>query len=511
MATKRRPLFKKILIANRGEIAVRVLRACRELGIPSVAVYSEADRASLHVQLADEAVCIGPPPATESYLDMDKIVEAARSTGAEAIHPGYGFLAENPAFAKRLEEEKLVFIGPNSRALDLVGDKIRARQTMEKAGIPIIPGMKRVPRDIFECEAEARQIGFPVMIKASAGGGGKGMRIVSSEEELRPALEAGMREAKAAFGDESVYLEKCIEDPRHVEFQVLADNDGHVVHLFERECSIQRRHQKIVEETPSTALDPELRQKMGETAKKVLKVAGYNNAGTVEFLLDKDKNFYFLEVNARLQVEHPVTELTTGVDLVHQQIRIAAGEKLGLEQEKLSQRGHAIECRIYAEDPANNFLPSSGKILYLKEPKGPGVRHDCGIYSGWEVPIYYDPILAKLIVWAETRELACERMRCALEDYVILGIHTTVRFLRDVISHPSFRKGETTTGFIKKYFDGWKDEAADMDSLRLALTAAAFHEFNRSQAGAAARAAGPVKEVYSPWRSLGRWRIGGKS
>ncbi len=507
---KKSIMFKKILIANRGEIAVRVIKACREVGIASVAVYSDVDRASLHVQMADEAVCIGPAPATESYLNMDRIVEAARATGAEAIHPGYGFLAENPEFARRLEEEKLVFIGPNSKALALVGDKIRARQTMEKAGIPIIPGMKRVLKDISECEAEARRLGYPVMIKASAGGGGKGMRIVSSEEELRPGLEAGMREAKAAFGDESVYLEKCIEDPRHVEFQVLADNYGHVVHLFERECSIQRRHQKIVEETPSTALDPELRRKMGETAKKVLKVARYNNAGTVEFLLDKDKNFYFLEVNARLQVEHPVTELTTGVDLVHQQIRIAAGEKLGLKEEELSQRGHAIECRIYAEDPSKNFLPSSGKILYLKEPKGPGVRHDCGIYSGWEVPIYYDPILAKLIVWAETREVACQRMKTALEDYVVLGINTTIRFLRDVISHPRFRDGATTTSFIKNHFDGWKEEGASEDLLRLAVAAAAFSDFSRSQAGMV-EAATPVKESYSPWKTLGRWRIGGKS
>ena len=501
-------MFKKILIANRGEIAVRVIKACRELGIASVAVYSEVDRTSLHVQIADEAVSIGPAPATESYLNMDRIIQAAQATGAEAIHPGYGFLAENPDFARRCEKERLVFIGPNSKALALVGDKIRARQTMEKAGIPIIPGMKRVLKDVSECAAEARKLGYPVMIKASAGGGGKGMRIISSEEELRPGLEAGMREAKAAFGDESVYLEKCIEDPRHVEFQALADNYGHVVHLFERECSIQRRHQKIVEETPSTALTPELRRKMGETAKKVLKVAGYNNAGTVEFLLDKDKNFYFLEVNARLQVEHPVTELATGIDLVHQQIRIAAGEKLALNEEELSQRGHAIECRIYAEDPTKNFLPSSGKILYLKEPRGPGIRHDCGIYSGWEVPIYYDPILAKLVVWAETRELACQRMRSALEDYIILGISTTIRFLRDVISHSCFEEGATTTSFIKNHFDGWKGEGSSEESLRLALAAAAFSDFTVGQA--AAPQAALVKETYSPWQILGKWRIGGK-
>ncbi|MFZ2055738.1 MAG: acetyl-CoA carboxylase biotin carboxylase subunit [Candidatus Aminicenantales bacterium] len=502
-------MFKKILIANRGEIACRIIRACREMGIASVAVYSEADRAGLHVQMADQAVGIGPPPAVESYLDMDRIVEAARATGAEAIHPGYGFLAENPEFARCCEKEGIVFIGPNSRALELVGDKVRARQTMEKAGIPIIPGMKRVAADFAEYAAEAKKIGYPVMIKASAGGGGKGMRIVHSEEDLRPALEAGQREAKSAFGDESVYLEKYIEDPRHVEFQVLADNDGRIVHLFERECSIQRRHQKIVEETPSPALTPELRQRMGETARRVLEVSGYNNAGTVEFLLDREKEFYFLEVNARLQVEHPVTELTTGVDLVHQQIRIAAGEKLDLKQEDISQRGHAIECRIYAEDPANGFLPSSGKILYLKEPKGPGVRHDGGIYSGWDVPIYYDPILAKLIVWAETREAACRRMRSAMDDYVILGIKTTIPFLKEVISHPRFREGATTTGFIKRHFEGWEEKEGPEETLILALAAAAFFDSRRaSEAGVPSLRA---KEAFSPWRVLGKWRIGEKS
>ncbi len=502
-------MFKKILIANRGEIACRIIRACREMGIASVAVYSEVDRAGLHVQMADEAIGIGPPPAVESYLHMDRIVEAARASGAEAIHPGYGFLAENSDFARRCEKEKIVFIGPNSRALELVGDKVRARQTMEKAGIPIIPGMKRVASDFGEYASEAKKIGYPVMIKASAGGGGKGMRVVYSEEDLRPALEAGQREAKSAFGDESVYLEKFIENPRHVEFQVLADNEGRIVHLFERECSIQRRHQKIVEESPSTALTPELRARMGETAKKVLEVSGYNNAGTVEFLLDRDKAFYFLEVNARLQVEHPVTELTTGVDLVHQQIRVAAGDKLALRQEDLSQRGHAIECRIYAEDPANGFLPSSGKILFLKEPKGPGVRHDGGIYGGWDVPIYYDPILAKLIVWAETRDAACLRMRSAMDDYVILGIKTTIPFLRDVISHPRFREGATTTGFIKENFADWKEKAANEDTLVLSLAAAAFFDSQKSrETGAPSTRA---KEEFSPWRVLGRWRIGEKS
>jgi len=381
---------------------------------------------------------------------------------------------------------------------------------MEKAGVPIIPGMKGIPKDFSEFESEAKKIGFPVMIKASAGGGGKGMRVVSSPKDLKSAIEAGMREAKSAFGDESVYLEKFIEEPRHVEFQVLADNHGNVVHLFERECSIQRRHQKIVEETPSQALTPELRKRMGETAKKVMQVSGYNNAGTVEFLLDKDKNFYFLEVNARLQVEHPVTELTTGVDLVHQQVLIASGEKLPFKQEDLSQRGHSIECRIYAEDPHNNFLPSSGKVLFLKEPKGPGIRHDCGIFSGSSVPIFYDPILAKLIVWAENKEMACQRMVNALGDYVILGIKTTIDFLKDVITHPQFKAGNTTTSFIEKNLDSWEGKPKTEEGSTLALIASAFDNFNQSYAAPGVNRRGAQKEVFSPWQSLGKWRLGGK-
>jgi acetyl-CoA carboxylase biotin carboxylase subunit len=501
-------MFKKILVANRGEIAVRIIKACQEMGISAVAVFSDADRLSLHVQIADEAIGIGPPPAVESYLDMDRIIEAAQKTGADAIHPGYGFLAENADFARRCEREKIVFIGPNSDALQLVGDKVRSRQTLEKADIPIIPGMKGIVKDPSAIKVEAQKIGYPVMIKASAGGGGKGMRAVFREEELTPALEAGMREAKSSFGDESVYLEKYIEEPRHVEFQVLADNYGNVVHLFERECSIQRRHQKIVEETPSQALDPKLRAKMGETARKVMKVSGYNNAGTVEFLLDKNKKFYFLEVNARLQVEHPVTELTTGKDLVHQQIKIASGEKLSFTQEDMEQNGHAIECRIYAEDPHKNFLPSSGKVLYLKEPSGPGVRNDCGIYTGWDVPIYYDPILAKLIVWAESRESACQKMIRALDDYAILGIQTTIGFLRDVIGHPQFRKGETTTSFIPDHFADWTGEKDSEEKQKLALLAAAFDSFHGTSPGKSFQTT--RKEVYSPWLSLGKWRIGGK-
>lgn len=501
-------MFKKILIANRGEIAVRIMRGCRELGIPTVGVYSEVDRKSLHVQTADEARCIGPAPAIESYLDQDRILRTARETGAEAIHPGYGFLAENSDFARRCEEEGLVFIGPNSRAMALVGDKVRSRQTMEAAGIPIIPGMKGTYADISEYAAEAEKIGYPVMIKASAGGGGKGMRVVYSKGELMPGLESGQREAKAAFGDESVYLEKYIEEPRHVEFQVLADAQGNTVHLFERECSIQRRHQKIIEETPSLALDPELRTRMGEVACKVMKVAGYNNAGTVEFLLDRNKNFYFLEVNARLQVEHPVTELVTGLDLVHQQIHLAAGERLGLRQEELAQKGHAIECRIYAEDPLKNFLPSSGEVLFLKEPAGPGVRHDCGIFSGSEVPIFYDPILAKLIVWAEDRERACDRMLHALNSYVVIGVKTSIDFLKDVISHPSFRAGDTTTGFIQEHFAEWRGHERDPELRELALVAAAFDSQNQAPASPGGPGAGQV--ASTPWTTLGKWRMGGK-
>jgi acetyl-CoA carboxylase biotin carboxylase subunit len=503
-------MFHKILIANRGEIAVRVIKACREMGIGSVAVYSEADTASLHVRLADEAVPVGPPPAAESYLDMDRILEAARATGAEAIHPGYGFLSENAAFARLCEERGIVFIGPNSRALELVGDKVRARQTMEKAGIPTVPGMTSVSTSLEEIRAAARALGFPVMVKASAGGGGTGMRIVSDEDGLVPALEAGKREAKSAFGDDSVYLEKYIEEPRHVEFQVLADNRGHTVHLFERECSIQRRHQKIVEETPSPALDPELRARMGETAVQAMRAAGYNNAGTVEFLLDRDRRFYFLEVNARLQVEHPVTELTTGVDLVRQQILIASGAGLTLRQENLLQRGHAVECRIYAEDPRMNFLPSAGRIALLREPKGPGIRFDSGVYEGFEVPVYYDPILAKLIVWAEDREAACRRMSAALEDCVILGIHTTAGFLKDVVNHPEFRAGLATTSFIGRFFSSWGMGEGEEDRQRLALLAVAFDRLTRTTRAAGLPVRGGKKEIETPWTTLGGWRAGGE-
>jgi len=497
-------MFTKILIANRGEIAVRVIKACKELGIKSVAVYSTVDKNALHVRTADEAVWIGESPATESYLNIDAIIKAIKETGAQAVHPGYGFLAENHQFVERCEKEGIIFIGPDSKAMKLVGDKVASRQVTEKAGIPVIPGMKKKSTSVDECMAEAQKIGFPVLLKASAGGGGKGMRIIHEKSELKAAVESGMREAQSAFGDPSIYLEKYIEQPRHIEFQILADKHGNAIHLFERECSIQRRHQKIVEESPSTALDDKLRKKMGETALKVVEVSGYTNAGTVEFLVEKNGNFYFLEVNARLQVEHPVTELVCGIDLVHAQFRIASGEKLWLKQDEIKQRGHAIECRIYAEDPENNFFPSAGKILFMKEPSGPGIRHDCGIYSGYEVPVFYDPILSKLIAWAPTRDIACKRMSAALTDFPILGIKTDIEFLRDVITHGEFLAGNTFTDFISRSMPSWRP-AISVTTLSSALVAAAFHSHAGKNGG---RVSSSSAAMPSPWETLGDWKIG---
>jgi len=497
--------LKRVLVANRGEIAVRVIRACREAGIPTVAIYSEADDSALHVQMADRAVCIGPPPPMESYLNIDAIIEAARRTGAAAIHPGYGFLSENAGFAARCEREGLIFIGPTAEALSLVGDKVASRRTMSKAGIPIIPGMRSKGKDPGRFAAEAKKIGYPVLIKASAGGGGKGMMVVDSARELRRAVEASMRVAGGAFGDASVYLEKYLPAPRHVEFQVLADTRGHVVHLNERECSIQRRHQKIVEETPSVALDEKLRARMGEAAVAAVQASGYTNAGTVEFLLDEDTSFYFLEVNARLQVEHPITELTAGVDLVRQQLRVAMGKSLPFGQKDVISRGHAIECRIYAEDPAAGFMPSSGRVAYLKEPGGPGVRHDCGIYSGCRVPVHYDPILSKVIVWAEDREAARRRMLSALAETVILGIQTTVPFLQDVIAHPEFAAGNTRTDFLDRHLLPWK-ETADEGTLDVILAAAAVDAGRGSGVGSGIPA--DPRSGPSPWQTGGSWRIG---
>lgn len=498
-------MFKKILIANRGEIACRVIRACRELGVRAVAVYSEADRAALHVARADEAYCIGPAPPLESYLNIEKIIETAKAAGCEAVHPGYGFLAENAAFADACAEAGLVFVGPSGDTLRLAGDKLGARRTMAAAGVPIIPGMSAAAGSDKKALAEAGKIGYPVMVKAAGGGGGKGMRVVGGDGELAECLAAARREAKGAFGDDTVYLEKCIERPRHVEFQILADAHGNVVHLFERECSIQRRHQKIVEESPSPALDAKLRKKMGEAACEVARAVKYTNAGTIEFLLDADKNFYFLEVNARVQVEHPVTEMVTGVDIVKTQLAIAAGEKLPFAQKDLSQRGHAVECRIYAEDPAANFLPSAGKILFLREPRGPGVRLDGGIYGGYDVTVHYDPILAKLITWGTDRDEARRRMAEALREYVIVGIRTTVPFLRDVIDHPAYVAGETNTGFIADHFAAWREELPE-GMLEVALAAAAAAELAGGPAGFSAD--GPHAAAPTPWQTVGPWQNG---
>lgn len=494
--------LKKILIANRGEIALRIIRAARELGIKTVAVYSEVDRASPHVQVADEAVHIGPPAPLESYLNINLIIEVSKKFKCDAIHPGYGFLAENAEFAKQCEKAGIIFIGPNARALRLVGDKLRSRHTMAQADIPLIPGMKSAEKSEKALRTFADEIGYPVMIKASGGGGGKGMRIVQKPSDLSSSIEAGKREAKAAFGDETVYLEKYIEKPRHIEFQVLADNYGNVVHLFERECSIQRRYQKIIEESPSPALDEKMRMQMGEVAKKVIRLSGYNNAGTVEFLLDDHKNFYFLEVNARIQVEHPITELVTGIDLVKQQIKIAEGEKLLLKQQALSQRGHSIECRIYAEDPENNFFPSFGKLHFVKEPAGPGIRCDSGIYSGWEVPYHYDPILSKLIVWDEDRKSAIQKMDTALCDYIIMGVKTQITFLKDVIRHSDFKKGNLHTHFIQQNFADWRPKQK-ADNLSLALLCAALTNVNKK----VRKEEKISKTTLTPWQLTGRWEL----
>ncbi len=499
-------MFKKILVANRGEIAVRVLRAAREMGIPTVAVHSEADREALHLRFADETVCIGPAEPVASYLNFERVFEAVASTGADAVHPGYGFLAENHLFAAACEERGLTFIGSSSESIRLLGSKTESRQTMAAAEIPVIPGMRAEGHSMEEFIAEAKKVGYPVLIKAAGGGGGKGMRVVREESALEESVAAARREAGSAFGNDEVYLEKLIEKPRHVEFQVLGDRHGNAVHLFERECSIQRRHQKIVEESPSVALDAELRRRMGDTAVKVALASDYTNAGTVEFLLDADGNFYFLEVNTRIQVEHPVTELTTGIDLVKAQIRIAAGEPLWIAQNNLVQRGHAIECRIYAEDPENNFLPAAGKILFSEEPSGPGIRVDSGIYSGYTVPVHYDPILSKVIVWAETREEAIRRMRRALADYPILGIRTIVPFLDAVLDHPQFRKGNTYTDFIEQHLKGWTLPAGDGDVLTLALMAGAL-----ASRQPAAGASGQDHGKPSPWNTLGKWEIAAKS
>src|SRR6266567_3710432 len=443
-------MFKKILIANRGEIAVRIIRACHEMGVAAVAVYSDVDRAALHVRKADEAYPIGAPAASESYLNIQKILDVAARSGADAIHPGYGFLSENAKFARACANAGVKFIGPTAAAMDAMGSKTRARQAMERAGVPLVPGTSRGLESFEQAEEVAARIGYPVMLKAAAGGGGKGMRLVCAPEELKSAIEAARSEAERWFGDSEVYIEKAIINPRHIEMQVLADEHGNTVYLGERECSLQRRHQKVLEEAPSPLVDPEMRKRMGEVAVRVAQSAKYTNAGTVEFLVDQQKNFYFLEMNTRLQVEHPVTELVTGLDLVHLQIRIAAGERLPFTQNEVLIRGHAIECRIYAEDPDNNYFPSPGKITLLLQPSGPGIRRDSGVYEGWTVPIDYDPLLAKLIGYGTDRGQAIGRLTRALNEYFVGGIKTNISLFRRILGDADFRAGRFDTGYLDR-------------------------------------------------------------
>src|SRR3984893_15030021 len=441
-------MFKKILIANRGEIAVRIIRACREMGIPSTAVYSVADRAALHVRLADEAYPIGAAPSRESYLRIDKLMDVARRAGCDAVHPGYGFLAENPAFARACAENKIAFIGPSPEAMENLGSKTAARQLAARTGVPMVPGVQNPIERVEDAERIARELGYPVLLKAVAGGGGKGMRLVGTRDDLPTAWRDASSEALHAFGDARVYLERYLERPRHIEIQIFGDTQGHHGHLGERECSVQRRHQKVIEESPSPVVTPDLRRAMGEAAVRLAREAGYTNAGTAEFLVDANRNFYFLEVNTRLQVEHPVTEAVTGLDLVKLQLQVAAGEQLPIAQQDVSLRGHAMECRIYAEDPENHFFPSPGQIISWRTPHGPGIRVDEGVYSGWTVPGDYDPLLAKLIPWGTDRAEAMARLKRAFEELQIAGIRTNTSLFQRILASPDFQKGAIHTRWL---------------------------------------------------------------
>lgn len=444
--------IRKILVANRGEIALRVMRTAREMGIATVAVYSQADRNAPHVRFADEAYCIGPPPSAQSYLQMDKLIEICLKSGADAVHPGYGFLSENAVFARKVSQAGLIFIGPSPESIEIMGSKLSAKAAAKKYNIPLVPGTEEAVSDISAAKRRAAEIGYPVLIKASAGGGGKGMRLVHSEEEFEEQMQRAVSEAQAAFGDGAVFIEKFVTAPRHIEIQILGDKHGNIIHLFERECSIQRRHQKVIEEAPSAVLTPEIRAAMGKCAIDVARACNYYGAGTVEFIVNDKLEFYFLEMNTRLQVEHPVTEMITGVDLVRQQILIAEGHPLTLRQEDLQIRGHAIEVRVCAEDPANNFLPDIGKLKTYIRPQGPGVRVDDGFEQGMDIPIYYDPMIAKLIVHAEDRNKAIAKMLRAIEEYQITGIQTTLGFCAYVLKHDAFVSGQFDTKFVEKYF-----------------------------------------------------------
>ncbi|HBH22875.1 MAG TPA: acetyl-CoA carboxylase biotin carboxylase subunit [Cytophagales bacterium] len=461
--------IKKVLVANRGEIALRVMRSLNEMGITTVAVYSDADKHSPHVQFADEAVRLGPPASNESYLRQDVIIEACKRLKVDAIHPGYGFLSENAGFAELVKKAGLIFIGPSPESIKVMGSKLAAKEAVQKYDIPLVPGTDHAIIDAKEALDVARSIGFPILIKASAGGGGKGMRLVEREEEVEEQIQRAISEAQAAFGDGSVFIEKFVTNPRHIEFQVMGDLHGNIVHVFERECSIQRRHQKVIEEAPSCVLTPEKRKEMGEAAVKVAKSCGYYGAGTVEFMVDDKLNFYFLEMNTRLQVEHPVTELVTGIDLVKEQVRIAEGKELSFTQEELSIRGHAIELRVYAEDPLNNFLPDIGKLEVYQRPQGPGVRVDDGFEEGMKIPIFYDPMISKLVTYGSNRQEAIDRMIRAIDEYRITGVASTLEFGKFVMEHPNFVNGNFNTKFIELYFDkeSFKSEIVDADAAAL--------------------------------------------
>jgi acetyl-CoA carboxylase biotin carboxylase subunit len=493
-------MFSKVLVANRGEIAVRVIRACREMGIPTVAVFSDADRGALHVRMADEAFAIGPAPSRESYLVIEKIIDVARRSKATAVHPGYGFLAENAAFAKACVDAGITFIGPSPESISLMGSKVESRRAVAQHGVEMVPGTLDPVSSDDEALRIASSIGYPVMIKASAGGGGKGLRRVTSGADMESALRTTRSEALAAFGDSAVYIEKFVERPRHIEIQIFADHYGNAVYLGERECTIQRRHQKVLEECPSPFVDEELRARMGEAALKVLQAANYYNAGTVEFLVDQHRRFYFLEMNTRLQVEHPVTEMVTGIDLVKQQIRVAAGEKLSFGQEAVVLRGFAIECRIYAEDPENNFFPSPGKIKLLRTPGGPGIRDDSGVYEGWTVPIEYDPLISKLVTWGTSRPESIERMKRALREYHVAGIKTNLPFFLEILNHSDFEQGKLDTGFIDRWLaDRGGKPKPSLAERDLAVIAAALHYSRHLQPGLQ-----PEKAVDSLWKTSGR-------
>ncbi|MGB4399859.1 MAG: acetyl-CoA carboxylase biotin carboxylase subunit [Daejeonella sp.] len=472
--------MKKILVANRGEIALRIMRSAREMGIKTVAVFSEADRNALHVRYADEAVCIGPAPSSQSYLVGDNIIKACKATDADGIHPGYGFLSENAAFARQVKEAGLILIGPSPEAMEIMGNKLSAKAAALKYDIPMVPGTEEAIHDIPLAQKRALEIGFPILIKAAAGGGGKGMRIVERAEDFIEQMDLAVSEATSAFGDGSVFIERYVSSPRHIEIQVIGDNHGNIVHLFERDCSVQRRHQKVVEEAPSSVLSPELRQRMGQSAVDAARSCNYTGAGTVEFILDENLDFFFLEMNTRLQVEHPVTEMITGIDLVKEQIRIARGEKLSFRQEDLEINGHAIEVRVYAEDPANNFLPDIGTLQTYKAPQGPGVRVDDGFEQGMEIPIYYDPMIAKLITHGKDRTEAIERMIRAIDEYTITGIQTTLAFGKYVMQHPAFVSGDFDTHFASKYFTPDNLRSVDEEEAMIAAIIAAISMSTKS-------------------------------